>query len=37
MKPPKRNYETNKTIVKHIDDTWSLARLIRYDLLWNKK
>ena len=22
-KVPKRNYKTNKTIVKHIDDTWS--------------
>ena len=30
MKPPKKNYLTNKTIVKHIDDTWS-AGFIRYD------
>ena len=24
FKPPKKNYPTNKTIVKHIDDCWSL-------------
>ena len=22
-KPPKKNYPTNKTIIKSIDDTWS--------------
>ena len=31
MKPPKRNYLTNKTIVKHIDDTWSADLLDMID------
>ena len=31
MNPPKKNYETNKTIVKHIDDTWSLDLLDMID------
>ena len=26
-KPPKKNYDTNKTDVYHIDDIWSLAIL----------
>ena len=25
--PPKKNYPTNKTIIKHIDDTWSIDLL----------
>ena len=29
--PPKKNYLTNKTIVKHIDDTWSLDLLDMID------
>ena len=31
FKPPKRNYETNKTIVKHINDCWSLDILDMID------
>ena len=31
MNPPKKNYLTNKTIVKHIDDTWSLDLLDMID------
>ena len=27
MKPPKKNYPTNKTDVYHIDDNWSLNNL----------
>ena len=26
-KPPKKNYATNKTVVYHIDDIWSLDNL----------
>ena len=29
-KPPKKNYETNKTLLKSIDDTWS-ADLLQMD------
>ena len=31
MKPPKKNYETNKIVNKHIDDTWSLDLLDMID------
>ena len=27
-KPAKNNYDTNKTVVKHIDNTWSLDMLV---------
>ena len=30
-KPPKRNYETNRTIVKHINDCWSIDILDMID------
>ena len=30
-RPPKKNYSINKTIVKHIDDTWSLDLLDMVD------
>ena len=29
-KPPKKNYETNRTLLKSIDDTWS-ADLLQMD------
>ena len=29
-KPPKKNYETNKTLLKSIDETWS-ADLLQMD------
>ena len=37
-KPPKKNYSTNKTIVKHIDDTWSmnLLDMVEYGVKNNK-
>ena len=31
FRPPKKNYSTNKTIVKHIDDTWSMDLLDMVD------
>ena len=31
MKPPKKNYETNKIVNKQIDDTWSLDLLDMID------
>ena len=38
FRPPKKNYSTNKTIVKHIDDTWSmdLLDMIDYGVKNNK-
>ena len=30
-RPPKKNCSTNKTIVKHIDDTWSMDLLDMVD------
>ena len=37
-RPPKKNYSTNKTIVKHIDDTWSMDLLDMVDYgVKNKK
>ena len=27
-KPAKNSYDTNKTVVKHIDNTWSLDMLV---------
>ena len=30
-RPPKKNYSTNKTIVKHIDDNWSMDLLDMVD------
>ena len=37
-KPPKKNYETNRTIVKHSGDTWSVDLLdfIDYKPAYNK-
>ena len=37
-KPPKKNYSTNKTIVKHIDETWSmdLLDMVEYGVKNNK-
>ena len=31
VNPPKKYYLTNKTIVKHIDDTWSMDLLDMVD------
>ena len=38
FRAPKKNYETNKTIIKHIDDTWSidLLDMIDYSISNNK-
>ena len=37
-KPPKKNYPTNKTMIKSIDDTWSsdLLDMNEYDIKNNK-
>ena len=37
-KPPKKNYETNKIVYNHIDETWSihLAVIIDYKFTNNK-
>ena len=31
VKPPRRIYKTMKTMVKLIDDTWSLDLLLKFD------
>ena len=38
IKPPEKNYETNKTIVKHVDDCWGidLLDMIDYGVSNNK-
>ena len=38
FRPSKKNYSTNKTIVKHIDDSWSmdLLDMIDYGVINNK-
>ena len=35
--PAKKNYETNKTVVKHIDKTWSLGFIDKTDYGIKKK